>query len=281
MLEEVRRRAWEFDVLHFHTDRLHLPVFADAPWCMVTTLHGRLDRLDEHGFYRKFRHSPFVSISHAQRRSLTGINWAGTVHHGLPPSGASFGTGAGGGGDYLAFLGRISPEKRPDRAIEIASRADLPLRIAAKVAAEDREYFERVIQPLLGHPRVHFIGEITEAQKADFLGNARAMLFPIDWPEPFGLVMVEAMRCGTPVIAFPHGAVPEVVEDGVTGFLVDSVAEAVAAVERLPALDRREVRRRFEQMFSATRMANDYVSVYQRLLRAAVPQLRPAAREIN
>jgi glycosyltransferase involved in cell wall biosynthesis len=274
MLNEVRRRAHEFDVLHFHMDLLHFPVFGDLASRTLTTLHGRLDLPDLQPFYRKFREFPLVSISNDQRRPLPAANWVGTVYHGLPPellrSSASPDKG------YLAFLGRISPEKRPERAIEIARRAGLPIRIAAKVDNADRDYFEQEVRPLLADPLVAFVGEIGECDKTDFLGNARALLFPIDWPEPFGLVVIESMACGTPVIAFARGSVPEILEEGVTGFIVNDLDEAVRAVRRLGELDRREIRRRFEQRFSASRMANDYVEVYQQLARNSVPRLRIA-----
>ena len=274
MLDEVRRRAHEFDVLHFHMDLFHFPAFADLARQTVTTLHGRLDLPDLRPFYRRFQDFPLVSISNDQRGPLPGANWAGTVYHGLPPELHRFIPSTDQG--YLAFLGRISPEKRPDRAIEIARRAGLPLRIAAKVDNADRAYFEGQIKPLLADPHVQFVGEIGDADKSEFLGNARALLFPIDWPEPFGLVVIESMACGTPVIAFARGSVPEVVEDGVTGFIVQDVEQAVSAVRRLPELDRRQVRRRFEQRFSVTRMASDYLEIYRQLARTSAPRLRIA-----
>ena len=274
MLDEVRRRAHEFDVLHFHMDLFHFPTFTDIAGQTVTTLHGRLDLPDLQPFYRRFRDFPLVSISNDQRGPLPGAHWAGTVYHGLPLELHRFVPSMDQG--YLAFLGRISPEKRPDRAIEIARRAGLPLRIAAKVDNADRAYFERQIEPLLADPLVEFVGEIGDADKSEFLGNARALLFPIDWPEPFGLVVIESMACGTPVIAFARGSVPEVVEDGVTGFVVHNIEEAVRAVSRVPELDRREVRRRFEQRFSAERMASDYLEIYRQLAHTSAPQLRIA-----
>jgi glycosyltransferase involved in cell wall biosynthesis len=274
MLEQVRRRAAEFDVLHFHVDLLHAPLFRDVADRTVTTLHGRLDIPELQPFYREFGEFPLVSISNDQRRPMPPVSWAGTVYHGLPTDLLRF-SPAGAQG-YLAFLGRISPEKRPDRAIEIACLAHQPLKMAAKVDNADREYFEHRIRPLLQQPLVDFVGEIDEKQKNTFLGGARALLFPIDWPEPFGLVMIEAMACGTPVIAFRNGSVPEIIEEGVTGFLVDSVEEAAAAVGRLQELDRATIRRRFEQRFSAERMAREYVEIYQRLVNAATPELRAA-----
>ena len=274
MLDEVRRRSHEFEVLHFHMDLLHFPVFSSIAAHTVTTLHGRLDLPDLQPFYRRFREFPLVSISNDQRRPLPGVNWVGTVYHGLSPGLLRFTPSPDPG--YLAFLGRISPEKRPDRAIEIARRAGIPLRMAAKVDHADREYFERDIRPLLADPLVHFIGEIGEPDKSDFLGNARALLFPIDWPEPFGLVVIESMACGTPVIAFACGSVPEVIDDGVTGFIVSDIEEAVRAVGRLQELDRWQIRQRFEQRFSVARMAGDYLQIYQQLARTSAPRLRIA-----
>ncbi|GIX28152.1 MAG: glycosyl transferase [Burkholderiales bacterium] len=262
-LEQVRQHAREFDVLHFHTDFIHFPIFRDIAYRTVTTLHGRLDLPDIHPVYREFCDMPLVSISHHQRLPMPPVHWAGTVYHGLPRDVCRFNPVPKG--DYLAFLGRISPEKRPDRAIEIARRAGVRLMIAAKVDKVDETYFQERIKPLLADPQVEFIGEIDEAQKSEFLGNALGLLFPIDWPEPFGLVMIEAMSCGTPVIAWRCGSVPEVVEPGVTGFIVESIEAAVDAVRRVYMLDRTVVRRRFEERFSAERMAHDYLSVYRAL----------------
>jgi glycosyltransferase involved in cell wall biosynthesis len=271
MLEKVRRRADAFDVLHFHVDFLHYPLasaFADR---MVTTLHGRLDLPDFRPLYAAFPHYPLVSISDDQRRPMPPVHWAGTVHHGLPRDILPF--TANPDGDYLAFLGRISPEKRPDRAIEIAARAGLMLKMAAKVDKADQAYWEDVIAPMLPRYRnVEFVGEINEQQKAELLGNARALLFPIDWPEPFGLVMIEAMACGTPVIAFRSGSVPEVIDHGVTGFIVDDIDAAVEAVRRAGELDRAGVRAVFEKRFTAERMAHDYLAIYRGL-----PGLRETA----
>ncbi len=264
MLDEVCRQADSFDVLHFHTDLLHCPMIRDFADRTVTTLHGRLDLPDLRPFYRAFPDQPLVSISDAQRRPMPPVNWVGTVHHGLPRDLLPF--TAHPAGRYLAFLGRISPEKRPDRAIQIAARAGLPLKIAAKVDKADLAYWEDVIAPMVAaHPNVEFIGEINEHQKADFLGNASALLFPIDWPEPFGLVMIEAMACGTPVIAFRCGSVPEVIDDGISGFIVHDIDEAVAAVKRLSELDRALVRRTFERRFTVQRMAEDYLAIYHQL----------------
>lgn len=265
-LEQLRQRAAQFDIIHFHTDLAHLPlVRAGVATCTVTTLHGRLDLPDYRPLFAAFDDVPLVSISNQQRQPLPGARWAGTVYHGLPADVCTF-TETPSSDEYFAFIGRISPEKRPDRAIEIARRAGVKLRMAAKVDPVDRAYFRNTIEPLLRDaPHVEFIGEIGEAEKSSFLGNARALLFPIDWPEPFGLVLIEAMSCGTPVIAWRCGAVPEVVDHGVTGFVVDSMDEAVEAVRRVSSLDRRTVRERFEQRFSVERMARDYLAVYAAL----------------
>lgn len=265
MLEEVRRRAEEFDVLHFHIELLHYPLIRDFADRTVTTLHGRLDLPDLKPFYATFPEMPLISISQAQRLPLPDhLNWTGNVHHGLPRDLLPFRSQPQD--DYLAFLGRISPEKRPDRAIEIAARAGMKLKIAAKVDRVDQAYWDGTIAPLIAsHPNVQYVGEIDEQRKAWFLGNARALLFPIDWPEPFGLVMIEAMACGTPVIAFRSGSVPEVIDDGVSGFVVDSVEDAAAAVARLDRLDRGKVRVTFERRFTAERMTQDYLAVYRDL----------------
>ncbi|HSV02624.1 MAG TPA: glycosyltransferase family 4 protein [Phenylobacterium sp.] len=269
---EVRRRAYEFDVLHFHTDMMHFPFFEHMAQRTLTTLHGRLDMEDLPQVYRRWRSFPLVSISNDQRRPLPFANWAGTVHHGLK---ADLYRPSQRGRGYLAFLGRISPEKRPDRAIAIATRLGRPLRIAAKVDRADQVYFDEKIEPLLHHPLVEYVGEIGDERKSDFLGGAEALLFPIDWPEPFGLVMIEAMACGTPVIAYDCGSVREVIEDGLTGFVVRNEEEAVAAAARAPGLDRRAIRRRFEERFSATAMAARYLELYVRL--TGVPALGRAA----
>ncbi|WP_459618352.1 glycosyltransferase family 4 protein [Bordetella sp. 2513F-2] len=263
MLYEVRARAAEFDVLHFHVDLLHFPLFEEMAGRTLTTLHGRLDLKDLPEAYRRWPDYPLVSISESQREPLPSANWIGTVHHGMDP--APYRPPARPRGDYLAFLGRISPEKRPDRAIMIARQAGMPLKIAAKVDAADQAYFRQAIEPLLDDPLVEFIGEIGDHQKSEFLGNARALLFPIDWPEPFGLVMIEAMACGTPVIAWRQGSVPEVLEEGVTGFIVDDIEQAAAAVERAGWLDRRRVRSVFERRFTATAMAGRYLRLYRQL----------------
>jgi glycosyltransferase involved in cell wall biosynthesis len=269
LLERVRRRARQFDILHFHIDLLHFPLLSSLDTPAVTTLHGRQDLPDLPAFYRSFPDVPLVSISDHQRRPLPPVNWAATVHHGLPGNLYTFEPHSG---SYLLFLGRISPEKRPDRAIEIATRAGMPLKIAAKVDRADVEYWRTRIEPLVrGNPLVHFIGEVGDAEKDTLLGHAAAVLFPIDWPEPFGLVMIEAMACGTPVIAFPCGSVPEVLEDGRTGFLVRSVEEAAAAVGRLHHLDRGLIRAIFQERFDIARVARDYVAVYHALCGIARP----------
>ena len=267
MLETVRRRAAEFDVLHFHVEHLHLPLMRPLARRTVTTLHGRLDLPELATLYREFSEMPLVSISESQRRPLAFANWVGTVHHGLAREICPFNpvVRPPGRGGYFAFLGRVSQEKGLERAIQIARRAGARLRIAAKVDARDRSYFETCVEPLLGLPGIEFLGEVREEDKPALLGNAAALLFPIDWPEPFGLAMIEAMSCGTPVIAWPHGAVPEVVDPGLTGFLVDSVDAALAALDEAVRLDRARVRERFEERFSAERMARDYLSIYRAL----------------
>ncbi|HEY9198485.1 MAG TPA: glycosyltransferase family 4 protein [Gammaproteobacteria bacterium] len=275
MLEEVFKDAAAYDIIHFHVDFLHFPLSRRHAFPTLTTLHGRLDIPDLELIHRTYREMPLVSISDAQRRPLTWANWKATVHHGLPSTLYSFHPDPGG---YLAFLGRISPEKRVDRAIDIACRSGMPIKIAAKVDPVDADYFEARIRPLLARHDVEYIGEIGEHEKNAFLGEAYALLFPIDWPEPFGLVMIEAMACGTPVIAYDHGAVSEVMEDGITGYVVDDLDTAVSAVERVAGLDRQACRDCFERRFSVSRMANDYMDVYRRMLSVrsvdmAVPQL--------
>jgi glycosyltransferase involved in cell wall biosynthesis len=263
LADQVLERAPEFDVVHFHLDYLHLPLARRASVAAVTTMHGRLDLPEVEAVFRRFDDAPIVSISDAQREPLPVANWVATVHHGLPRDLHGFRPRPG---DYLAFLGRISPEKGIDAAVEIARRAGVRLRIAAKVDRADREYFEGRIAKLLAQPEVEYVGEIGDADKGEFLGNAIGLLFPVDWPEPFGLVMIEAMACGTPVIAFRRGSVPEVIDDGVTGFVVDDVPSAVGAVRRLGSIDRRHCRDEFERRFSAERMARDYLAVYARLI---------------
>jgi glycosyltransferase involved in cell wall biosynthesis len=263
LLEEVYAQQEEFDVLHFHIDYLHYPLTRRQRARHLTTLHGRLDIPDLVPLYREFHEMPVVSISDAQRRPLPWLRWLRTVYHGLPEREFPFGAGDGG---YLAFLGRISPEKGVETAIEIARAAGVPLAIAAKVDRADREYFEQSVRPLLAQSHVEFLGEIGGADKARFLGRALGLLFPIDWPEPFGLVMIEAMACGTPIVARRCGSVPEVMADPRSGFIFDTLEEAVAAVGRLPALARRGCRQVFEERFTAPRMARDYVEVYRGLV---------------
>ena len=262
-LEAVAAEAHRFDVIHWHLDYFHFPLSRRLGVPHVTTLHGRLDIPELQPLYNEFGDMPVVSISNDQRAPLPQANWVATIHHGMPPHEMKPRFGPG---EYLAFLGRISPEKRADRAIEVARRVGLPLRIAAKVDDDDREYYEQRIEPLLGASHVDFIGEVGGAEKEKFLGNARALLFPIDWSEPFGLVMIEAMACGTPVIAYRSGSVPEVITDGVSGFIVGGIDEMVDAVHRLDALSREGCRREFEERFSAQRMARDYLAVYHHLV---------------
>jgi glycosyltransferase involved in cell wall biosynthesis len=263
MLELVAKRASDFDVIHFHIDYLHFPLSRRQSIPHLTTLHGRLDLPDLVPLYREFAEMPVVSISNAQRLPLPWVNWLATVHHGLPKQLYRFRRELG---RYLCFLGRISPEKRVDRAVEMARRIGMPLKIAAKVDNVDRQYFAQVIEPLLTLPGIEYVGEVGEDQKDELLGNAYALLFPIDWPEPFGLVMIEAMACGTPVIAYRQGSVEEVLDDGVTGFVVDGLDEAVRAAERVKELDRRRCRQVFEERFSVARMARDYLALYERLV---------------
>src|SRR5579883_1436535 len=260
LVDAVFARADLFDVIHCHTDSIHLPLARRCPVPVITTLHGRLDVAGLGPLHREFAELPLVSISDAQRAPLAWAHWAGTVHHGLP---LELHRPHYDAGSYLVFLGRISREKRVDRAIEIARRAALPLKIAAKIDPADREYFAAEIEPLLATPGVEYLGEIGETAKTELLGGALALLFPIDWPEPFGLAMIEAMACGTPVIAFARGAVPEVVDPGITGFIVSSIDEAVGCIERARGLDRRECRRHFERRFGAARMAREYSTIYR------------------
>jgi glycosyltransferase involved in cell wall biosynthesis len=264
MLNQVMRSVEAFDIIHFHIDQLQFPPFAPFWGKTLTTTHGRLDLPDLPPLFHEFPMMPLVSISDAQRDPLSSANWYGTVHHGLPADLYDLGRGEGG---YLAFIGRISPEKGIDKAIKISRRVGMPLKIAAKVDNADLVYYKAKVKRLLKGPGVEFIGEIGEREKREFLGQAMALLFPIDWPEPFGFVMIEAMANGTPVIACRRGSVPEIIEDGVTGFIVDSVDEAVTAVPRTVALDRRAIRRRFEQRFTVERMARDYVALYSDVLR--------------
>jgi len=263
MLEEVLHRASDFDVIHFHIAQFHFPSARRLAVPHVTTLHGRLDIAQFAPLYREFNDIPVVSISDAQRDPIPEARWVATVHHGLPENLLAFHPEPG---RYLAFIGRISPEKRVDRAIEIATACGVPLKIAAKVDPADRTYFENEIRHLLDNPLVEFIGEIGESQKAAFLGGASALLFPIDWPEPFGLVMIEALACGTPVVAFRGGSVVEVIDEGVTGFVVDRMADAIEATRNVQRLSRQQCRATFERRFNVTRMAADYVAVYERLV---------------
>lgn len=277
MVERVQQLVEEFDVVHWHIDHLHFPLTRRWPLASLTTMHGRLDLPELVALFREFDTEPLASISDAQRAPLPWVNWIGTVHHGLPldlyrlernPS------------DYLVFLGRISRDKRPDRAIEIARRTGMKLKIAAKVDPADRAYFEQEIVPLLERsPHAEFLGEVGDAEKGALLGGARALLFPIDWPEPFGLVMIEAMACGTPVIAFSGGSVREIVAEGVTGFVVENLEQATRAVERLDRISRAACRSEFEQRFSAQRMARDYVAIYEVLSQARrISVLKPPFR---
>jgi len=264
MLDRVRQQAQNFDILHFHVDFLPFPLFRSIARRTVTTLHGRQDLPDLPTFYSAFDNMPLVSVSDAQRLPLPKVNFAATIYHGLPLQLHRPTFDPRGG--YVAFLGRISPEKGPERAIHIARTLGIPIKIAAKVDKVDEEYFRECVAPLLNGPGVEFIGEINERQKTQFLGEALALLFPIDWPEPFGLAMIEAMACGAPVLAFRRGSVPEIIDDGVTGVIVDGMEQAVTALPRVLRLDRRAVRRRFEELFSATLMAKNYVNLYRSLL---------------
>ena len=275
MLHEVRQRMSEFDVLHFHVDMIHFPFFEDCAERTLTTLHGRLDLKDLPVAYRRWHQFPLASISNDQRKPLRNANWIGTVHHGLPSTLLPFNPNPRG--DYLAFLGRISPEKRVDRAISIARRVGMPLKVAAKIDGADKAYYEREIAPLLtGASDVEFVGEINDAQKPEFLGNAAALLFPIDWPEPFGIVMIEAMACGTPVVAWRCGSVPEVIDEGETGCIVDNEEDAVAATRAVMQYDRAKVRAVFDRRFTANVMADRYVDLYTQLARGRDLGLRLA-----
>jgi glycosyltransferase involved in cell wall biosynthesis len=285
MLDRVRAAADEFDFLHFHIDQFHFPLFRPQAERTVTTLHGRQDLPDLRPLYIGFSDMPLVSISNAQRRPIPNANYVATIHHGIPKH--LYEPTFEPRGGYLAFIGRISPEKRPDRAIKLARTLGIPLKIAAKVDKVDEVYFREEIAPLINQPGVEYIGEINESAKTEFLGEALALLFPIDWPEPFGLAMIESMACGTPVLAFRNGSVCEVIDEGVTGLTVDSMDEAIRRLPHVLALDRRAVRRRFDQRFTATRMAKDYVQIYRTLLKGAptpsmqevVPRLQPELEE--
>jgi glycosyltransferase involved in cell wall biosynthesis len=264
MLDRARRNAKRFDILHFHIDHLHFPLFRSLSSRVVTTLHGRQDLADLKPLYVAFEDMKLVSISDAQRGPIASANFVATIHHGLPENLLTPTMRPQGG--YLAFLGRLAPEKGAEQAVQIARAVGLPLKISAKVDPVDQVYFDQRIAPLLDEPNVEYIGEINERQKATFLGEALGLLFPIDWPEPFGLVMIEAMACGTPVMAFRRGSVPEIIEDGKTGFIVDTVEEAVLKMSRLIALDRSRIRQAFEQRFTAARMARDYVELYRSMI---------------
>ena len=273
LVDHVIEYVNEFDLIHFHTGYLHFPICRYLPVPHVTTLHGRLDMPDMGPVFQRFRDVPVISISNAQRQPLPWANWQTTIYHGLPKDLFDFRPNQG---DYLAFLGRISPEKRVDRAIEIAKRVSMPLKIAAKVDRADSRYFKRDIEPLLKQSHIEWVGEISDQHKNEFLGNAYALLFPIDWPEPFGLVMIEAMACGTPVIAYDCGSVPEVLKDGVTGFIVRDLDEAAEAVRRIGKLSRAPCREVFERRFAASRMAQDYVNAYMSLIERATSARKPA-----
>jgi glycosyltransferase involved in cell wall biosynthesis len=263
-MEEVFRRAAAFDVLHFHVDTMHLPLARRHNTPVLTTLHGRLDMSGLAELYDEFEELPLVAISKAQREQLPNANWIGTIHHGLP---LDMYVASYEPGEYLAFLGRISPEKRPDRAIEIARRSGVPLRIAAKVDAVDRAYFEHTIAPQIDGSFIRYVGEVTDAEKGEFLRGALALVFPIDWPEPFGLAMIEAMACGTPVIAFHAGSVPEVIDNGLTGRIIDTVEQGVACVTEARTWNRRRCREIFERRYTAQRMAGEYGRLYERVRR--------------
>ncbi len=279
MLYEVRRRARNFDVLHFHIDLLHFPMFERYADRCITTLHGRLDLKGLAQAYLRWPQFGLVSISNAQRAPLPNAHWLQTVPHGIPA--AQFPFQAQPRGGYLAFLGRMSPEKRPDLAIRLARRAGMPLKIAAKIDPPDVAYFEANVKPLLDDPLIEFVGEIGDSDKPQFLGQASALVFPINWPEPFGLVMIEAMACGTPVIAWNCGSVPEVIESGVNGYIVNSEAEAELAIRRIPELDRPAVRAAYERSYTSNRMAQAYIDVYSRLSYSYAPALNAAASPLT
>jgi glycosyltransferase involved in cell wall biosynthesis len=275
MLERVRRQSDQFDIIHFHLDYYPFSLFSRQPTPFVTTLHGRLDLPEHQPVFETFSSAPVISISNAQRRPVPNAGWVRTIHHGLPekllvPQPIK--------PHYFAFLGRIAPEKRVDRAMAIARQCGVPLKIAAKVDKVDQDYFDEQIRPHIDGKAVEYIGEINDEQKAAFLSGAIVLLVPIDWPEPFGLVMIEAMACGTPVIAYNRGSVPEVIDEGLTGFIVEDEMSAVGAVHRLPHLSRENIRKRFEQRFTARRMAHDYLDVYRELMNGAVPRLKVVAR---
>lgn len=274
MLERVRQLSNEFDLLHFHLDYYPFSLFSRQPTPFITTLHGRLDLPEHQPVFSTFRTTPVVSISNSQRRPVQQANWVRTIYHGLPEK---LLTPRPVRPTYLAALGRIAPEKSVDRAIRIATRCGIPLKIAAKVDRVDQEYYDETIKPLLDSPLVEYIGEIGDHEKSEFLSGAMALLVTIDWPEPFGLVMIEAMACGTPVIAFNRGSVPEIVEDNLTGFIVEDEISAVSAVNRISQLDRQRVRSRFEERFTARRMAMDYLAAYRSVMHVEAPRLKVVA----
>ena len=271
MLDDVMRMAPEFDIIHFHIDYMHFPLSRYCALPAVTTLHGRLDLPDLIPVYKRFSDAPVISVSLSQRKPLPRAHWVANVHHGLPGDLLAFQPNPG---KYLAFLGRISPEKRVDRAIELARRAGMPLKIAAKIDPVDQAYYDSTIKPLMGGPNIEFIGEIAEHEKSEFLGNAYAYLFPIDWPEPFGLTMIEAMACGTPTIAFNRGSVPEVMHEGLTGFIVEDMDQAVAAIEKISTIERTACRNVFEKRFTVARMAEEYIDVFQSMVTDNAPPPR-------
>ncbi|ALA58922.1 glycosyltransferase family 4 protein [Nitrospira moscoviensis] len=265
----------DFDIIHSHLDFLGFPLGRRNPTPVVTTLHGRLDLPELASVFEEYDEMPLVSISDAQRRPIPWANWQATVHHGLPRDLYGFHPRSDG---YLAFLGRIATEKRPDHAVEIAKRTGFPLRIAAKVDPADQQYYRSTIEPLLDHPLIEFIGEISDAEKDDFIGHAAALVCPYDWPEPFGLVLIEALACGTPVIAYRRGSIPEIIEHGVTGFVCESLSEMADAVQRIPTIDRRRCRAAFDARFTADRMARDYVALYERIIEERTVRIRPRPR---
>jgi len=267
MMEMVEKEAANFDIIHYHLDYLTFPIIRRSPSVHVSTLHGRLDLPELQPLYTEYSDIPIISISNSQRKPVYFANWKGTVYHGLPLDLYKFNPQ---GGQYLTFLGRISPEKRLDRAIAIAKKASIPLKIAAKVDKADKEYFEARIRHLLDHPLIEFIGEIGDHEKEEFLGKSLGLLYPIDWPEPFGLAMIEAMACGTPVIAYNNGSVPEIINEGTTGYIVNSIDEAARAVRKLPETDRKRTRAVFEKRFSAERMIKDYIGIYESMLKDRV-----------
>ena len=263
LMEQALGKTGEFDIIHSHLDFMGFPLARRNPTPTVTTFHGRLDLPELQPVFREYMEMPMVSISDAQRKPISWANWYATVYHGLPKD--LYGLHQNSG-TYLAFLGRIAPEKRPDHAIELAKRVGIPLRIAAKVDPMDQAYFHREIEPLLSDPLIEYLGEITDAEKNEFLGHAMALVCPYDWPEPFGLVLIEALACGTPVLAYRRGSIPEIIEDSVTGFVCEGIDEMTAAIQRIPEIDRRRCRRTFEQRFSVERMAHDYLRVYEQAL---------------